>query len=129
NKDGLITTNFLANKQENGITLVETYKTLIGGTNASARNIISGNNSGIHAEGSDQNIIKGNYIGVDSTGTVTGGFSAINTRGIYLNDSNQNPIGGTESGAGNLISGNVEGIELFGSENILVQGNLIGTNA
>ena len=51
-----------------------------------------------------------------------------NTRGIQLNNSSNNVIGGTTSATRNVISGNSNGIELSGNANV-VQGNFIGTNA
>ncbi|HEX4645055.1 MAG TPA: right-handed parallel beta-helix repeat-containing protein, partial [Verrucomicrobiae bacterium] len=73
------------------------------------------------------NIIQGNYIGTDLTGT-----SALpNGMGIQIeNDSPNNFIGGTNSGNGNLISGNSsQGIVLNQSSGNLIEGNFIGTDA
>jgi titin len=108
---------------------------LIGGTITEARNIISGINSSaadpaVNVLG-DQNQVQGNYIGTDVTGTVALGNQ---TQGIALGDplfggGNDNLIGGTDRGAGNLVSGNgMDGIAIYGSRNI-VQGNLVGTDA
>jgi streptogramin lyase len=85
--------------------------------------------SGIQLENNGGDIIQGNYIGTDVTGTATlGNWSA----GIDLRGSN-NTIGGTTTGARNLISGNGNillnhGINISGIAN-LVEGNYIGTNA
>jgi hypothetical protein len=96
----------------------------IGGTSAAARNVISGNqNSGIDLAGSNGNLIQGNYIGTDVTGTVALG----NQAGVTV-AGNNNTIGGSDPGAGNLISGNrVDGIDVAGTGNV-IQGNLIGTD-
>jgi len=52
-----------------------------------------------------------------------------NEAGVYIAGGSSNFIGGTASGAGNLISGNTgEGIIIEGDDN-RVQGNLIGTDA
>jgi photosystem II stability/assembly factor-like uncharacterized protein len=99
----------------------------IGGTTASARNIISGNNSsGISISGSTAtgNMVQGNYIGTDVTGAAALG----NGLGVGVFGSN-NTIGGTAAGAGNLISGNQLGMETNSGTGNLIQGNLIGTNA
>jgi hypothetical protein len=50
---------------------------------------------------------------------------------LVQNGASNTSIGGTATGAGNLISGNNEGIELTGSATTLntIQGNLIGLNA
>jgi hypothetical protein len=91
---------------------------LIGGTTATARNIISGNSYGIQGSGTGIQI-QGNYIGTDVTGTrAIGNSQGINVGGTCT-------VGGTFSGTGNLISGNQTGI--YGDE--LVEGNLIGTDA
>ena len=91
---------------------------------------------GIRIAGASGNLVRGNYIGTDVTGTV-----GLPNRfwGIELTDAPGNTIGGTEPGAGNLISGNgfnEEGELLGGGIRIqfespgnLVQGNLIGTDA
>src|SRR5262249_50967617 len=99
----------------------------IGGTNPGERNIISGNtNSGIGV--GDLSTILGNYIGLSADGTI----AIPNGVGISMNGSN-NTVGGTASGARNIISGNGGGISITGSTNNSskgnrVIGNYIGTN-
>ncbi len=100
----------------------------IGGLTSGERNIISGNNStGIYlATGTGDTRIRGNYIGVDATGTTDLGNTG---DGINAGTSDI-IIGGTSSGARNVISGNQEGIELAsGATTALVQGNYIGLSA
>ena len=101
----------------------------IGGTVAAARNLISGNNErGIWLINQDanDNKVQGNYIGTD----VTGAVRIAQSNGVQTGGNSNNIIGGTEPGAGNLISGHgSNGIELGGFGGQLVQGNLIGTNA
>lgn len=104
--------------------------TVIGGTTAAARNVISGNTSGIYDEssiigvGSNNNTISGNYIGVDVTGSTAIGntFYGVSTssRGAV--------IGGSAPGAGNVIaaSGTIANVQIA-SRDIVVQGNWIGT--
>ena len=105
----------------------------IGGTNANARNVISGNAQyGIWMSDANTvgNVILGNYIGTDASGSVAvpnqnGGF------GMFYN-SVGHVIGGTSANARNVISGNGNaGIWLAGSgvSNNLVQGNFLGLNA
>ncbi len=104
----------------------------IGGTSASARNVISGNNTnGLEIAGNPAPnvLVAGNYIGVDVTGAAPLGNG---NQGINL-DSNNVTIGGSAPGAGNVISAN-GGIGLVlgssaGSMVAIVQGNLIGTDA
>jgi hypothetical protein len=77
-------------------------------------------------------VIKGNFIGSDVSGT---GAIPNTSNGIYVHDDmggSQSPepftIGGTEPGAGNLISGNAgPGVLLKQADQITVYGNSIGT--
>lgn len=105
---------------------------LIGGSNPSARNVISGNGSGIiigatPLDSSDNNRIQGNLIGTDVTGKKKLG----NTNdGIRLNGSN-NLIGGTLPTERNIISGNGKSgilISSISSGSTSVMGNYIGTD-
>jgi hypothetical protein len=104
----------------------------IGGTSAAARNIISGNHFlGVQVADTNtaNNVVEGNYIGTDPTGTsaVANGSDGV----LVNNGATNNTIGGTASGAGNLISANLaHGVQVAdsGTSGNLVQGNLIGTN-
>ncbi len=102
----------------------------IGGTASGSANVISGNNSiGVYITGSGTsgNVVLGNLIGTDITGTA----ALPNFDGVYVNDAAANTIGGSASGAGNLISGNTSiGVVLYGtsSSGNVVLGNLIGTD-
>jgi titin len=71
--------------------------------------------------------MQGNRIGVDPTGTVALS-NAFN--GITIAGASSNLIGGTVSGAGNVISGNLgDGVFLYGGAmGNLIQGNFIGTD-
>ncbi|MCD6578845.1 hypothetical protein J7L48_05170, partial [bacterium] len=105
--------------------------TIIGGTIAGARNIISGNNGGIniYGTGTDNNQIRGNYIGTDVSGTADLGNS---NYGVYITGNPKfNMVGGTMAGSGNVISGNDEGIIIRGTNSMdnQVFGNYIGTAA
>jgi hypothetical protein len=96
----------------------------IGGTVAGAGNLISGNTGrGIALEGSGSNVVQGNFVGTDVTGTKALGNSDY---GISTTSDN-NLIGGTVSGARNLVSGNVYGVSIQGTSNHL-EGNYIGTD-
>src|SRR5439155_9607678 len=102
----------------------------VGGTIASARNVISGNTSsgGVTIGGSaaSGNTVQGNYIGLNAAGTA----AIANRGGVSVIGAPANTIGGTAAGAGNVISGNqFEGVFVFGpNANAVIQGNLIGTN-
>jgi titin len=116
----------------------------IGGRTTAARNIISGAlpatsgpyvyGDGIFMIGNDQlAVIQGNFIGTDVTGRKALG----NTNWGIASQSNHDLIGGTDAGAGNLISGNADnfvsnsgghgGILSQGGE-IVCEGNFIGTD-
>jgi hypothetical protein len=115
---------------DEGIHIDNAANNIIGGTTASARNIISANEvDGVQITGSSStgNLVEGNYVGTDITGTQKFGNHA-NGVGVDTN-STGDTIGGTATGAGNVISGNqMSGIVLF-SVSSLIEGNLIGTNA
>ncbi len=103
----------------------------IGGTTAVARNIISGNNNnGVAIGGSvgTGNVLQGNYIGTDVNGSADLG----NTQaGVFIyNTGANNTIGGTSTGARNIISGNdIYGVQInINSTSNTVQGNYIGTD-
>ena len=80
----------------------------IGGTNAGARDVISGNTGsgvviGTYGTGNTQgSVVEGDYIGTSVTGDVSLG----NELGIYIGETANNTIGGTDYGAGNVIAGN-----------------------
>jgi len=98
---------------------------LIGGANAPARNIISGNSgSGVYLNGGGAigNVVAGNYIGLNLAGNAA--VSNV-VAGVYVNGCTSNTIGG-----GNVISGNgATGIYLTNASWNVVQGNFIGTDA
>jgi hypothetical protein len=97
----------------------------IGGSASGARNIISGNSTdGVNVLGNDNQVL-GNFIGTNAGGTAA---VANLHNGIYVQGGTGNTIGGTASGAGNLISDNSsDGLLIAGSSN-LVLGNTIGAN-
>jgi titin len=102
----------------------------IGGNTAADRNVISGNDQMgvlISDSGTDNNVVIGNYIGTDADGTADLGNLVSGVR-IVLGADN-NTIGGTAAGEGNVISGNnYNGIHIVdnGTSGIIVQGNYIG---
>lgn len=102
--------------------VIDSSNNTIGGTTAAARNVIMrANFSGVMIYGSN-NVIQGNYIGTDATGTLNQG----NSIGVDIYGSD-NVIGGTAAGAGNVISGNYEGI-LSRSDGNVIERNRIGTD-
>jgi titin len=103
---------------------------LVGGNTPAARNVISGNAlDGVFITNSPQNIIAGNFIGVDITGT-----NALRNQanGVEMSGSgaSANVVGGEATGAGNVVSGNADGVRMvYGATGNLVRGNYIGTDA
>jgi hypothetical protein len=110
-----------------GVQLQVGHDSVIGGTTARARNLISGTATGISIERSDRVVVQGNWIGTNAAGTA----AIPNTDGVAVGDccgsSNENRIGGTAAGAANVISGNTTGIRIFSGDRNKVLGNLIGT--
>ena len=118
----------------NGISVFGSANNTVGGTTASAGNVISGNSAyGIsfgtsNGVGASGNIVQGNYIGTDITGTQNLGNSI---DGIQVFQSQDNTIGGRIPGARNIISGNNgSGVNINSNAmGNLVLGNFLGTNA
>ncbi|MDQ3379964.1 MAG: right-handed parallel beta-helix repeat-containing protein [Actinomycetota bacterium] len=111
----------------------------VGGAAPGAGNVISGNNNvGIIVNGASNNTIQGNRIGTNAAGTAAvpngpGGIQLLGGSAPF--GANGNTIGGTASGAGNLISGNTGPGILLNSSGAspsvtgnTIQGNLIGTD-
>jgi parallel beta-helix repeat protein len=131
-----ITGNSILSNQFAGIEVDGSIQ--IGGTEMGAGNVISGNNlvggfGGIYLLNSGSlgpTKIEGNYIGTNANGTSALGNNGRN--GIEI-ASNNNIIGGSQPGAGNVISGNSIGIQIGGSttatvQNNTIQGNFIGVD-
>ncbi len=110
----------------------------IGGTAAGEGNLISGNNFGgveLFTSASD-NLVTGNDIGVNAAGTgalgnaVYGVSIVSNGQGEGADTTDNNSIGGTAPGAGNVIANNSKGVVVtgFGSTGDSILGNLIHNN-
>jgi hypothetical protein len=117
---------------------VEAPNVTVGGLTTGARNIISGNTTGngygiwLNGNTASNATIQGNYIGTNVDGTA----SIANNVGIEVLNAPNAKIGGTASGARNLVSGNSVGpasigvhINGIGATGAQIQGNYIGTNA
>ena len=104
---------------------------VIGGTVASARNVVSGNSTYgavVAHDGTSGNLIQGNYFGLGASGV-----SAVpNYYGILISaGATNNTLGGSAAGAGNFVSGNsYRGVFLSdpGTSGNFVLGNFIGTD-
>lgn len=129
-----------------GILILGASNNTIGGVQANARNILSGNaktpppllpptlSGGIAIAdfsafrlsfvGASGNLVQGNVIGTDRRGEVPLPNGAA---GAAILRANGNTIGGTVPAARNIISGNSTfGIALLGGARNLVQGNVVG---
>jgi len=102
----------------------------VGGATAAERNVISGNDAlGILFEdtGAGGNKVMGNYIGTDASGTKDLGNAS---HGVAIDDVPNNTIGGTTTGARNVISGNNgNGVSILGNDGNKIMGNYVGTDA
>jgi hypothetical protein len=111
----------------NGIVIASGTGNTIGGTTAAARNVIGGNTaSGMLVQGNN-NTIQGDYVGLDAAGAPNPNGTGIKVSGTAFG----NTIGGSASGAGNVISSNTGvGVDLastFGrNAPNRVLGNIIG---
>jgi trimeric autotransporter adhesin len=119
-----------------GIEIRLSSNTIIGGTTAIQRNIVSSNGNSnrdniLVNDSADGTVIQGNYVGLNYNGT--GAYSGVGRNGITVSGATNTLIGGTAVGAGNVISGNTnaiadaDGIYVNnGSDRTTIQGNLIG---
>jgi len=116
-----------------GIFISAANNNKVGGSMPGERNVISGNERFgiILIDDASNNEVKGNYIGTNADGTAP----LPNATGIHILGGQNNIIGGAEAGEGNLISGNNEGILLYGpiinnithfSDGNKILGNIIG---
>lgn len=106
---------------------VESASAQIGGLNAADRNLISGNTDSGAYPRTDW-VLQGNYIGVDATGLTAMGNSTIGASGgLSVDECSGTIIGGSDTGAANVISGNLShGIAPHQADDIIIQGNYIG---
>jgi parallel beta-helix repeat protein len=117
---------------ENGIAINNSSGNQIGGIATGSGNIVSGNGaSGIYIKdpAASNNVVLGNLIGLGSDGIR---IIRNDADGITIQNGPRNTIGGAETGARNVISGNAQaGVYITGtsSTNNTVSGNYIGTTA
>ena len=82
---------------------------------------------GVYIQNTHNAVVQGNLIGLDGAGTGVLG----NATGVWLSNAANNLIGGTTAATRNIISGNGNGVVVFGGATTtgnLVQGNFIGTD-
>ncbi len=129
--------NALANEKSGVFIGNGASRNIIGGTNAPARNILSGNSEYgvIITSNTTANVVLGNYIGTDTSGS-----NAVpnNIGGVFLAaGATGNLIGGATADARNVISGNTNGpyydygvlVVGSGSSGNVIEGNYIGLGA
>ena len=107
-----------------GVFELSGHDTVVGGTTAAERNVISGNGGGgVNSVQSARTHVMGNFIGLDSTGATevsNGSF------GVSLDQGADGVVGGSAAGLRNVISGNTgDGVRLNGTSHN-VRGNYIG---
>lgn len=93
-----------------------------------AGNVISGNaGGGLHADlfGLAGFVVRGNRIGTNAAGTAV---IPNGVNGISLSGGSDHVVGGAVAGQGNLVSGNVRGIDIDNAARVRIEGNLIGTD-
>ena len=100
---------------------------VIGGWTPADRNVVGGFHTGLSffPGTADHNTVVGNYIGLDSTGSLPRGNVF---EGIKVQAAGGIQIGGTSTGAGNVIGGNQTGVSLLSSLGTVIQGNIIGAD-
>ena len=101
-----------------GIEIGGSFRNIIGGTTPAARNVIGGNSDGINLNtGSQNTLIQGNFIGVgvDGVTPIINRLHGIALRGNGGLGVQNNEIGGTSAGAGNIIANSgLSGVAVFG---------------
>ncbi len=112
-----------------GVYITQAPSNRIGGAVSGAGNVISGNDYGIYLQGTAvvNTVIQGNTIGLNAAGTAARGNLY---GGVYVEDGSRCRIGGTNTEARNVVSGNQgTGINIpspYGGH--VIEGNYIGTD-
>ncbi len=118
-----------------GVAISGAANNRIGGTASGASNLISGNiGNGVRLEvsGTTGNLVQSNFIGTDVTGTQALGNGSDGLDSAVLIDAgaNNNTIGGTVAGTGNVIAADsLNGVRIRNANGNIVQGNYIGTDS
>lgn len=131
---GTDATGTSAKPNQNAIAVGDSSDVTIGAVTPAARNIISGNAAGGAAGGisitNSSATIQGNFIGVDASGSA----ALPNDAGVAIDCfHSETLVGGAGPGAGNVISGNSDGILTYAGANAKhpteIVGNRIGVAA
>jgi titin len=110
-----------------GVVIDNAPSNTIGGADSISRNVVTGLSRGVYLTGAltTSNEVLGNLIGTDVSGTADLGSYA----GVRISEgASKNTIGGPIEGAGNVISGNTVGVQVWSGPNNKLLGNLIGTD-
>ena len=101
----------------------------IGGVSANDKNVISANHTGVYINAqATGNRIYGNYIGTDKAGDEALGNHP--GAGVAIQDSDTNQVGSDAADEGNVISGNANGILLYGgASGNSIDGNTVGATS
>jgi len=104
------------------------HDNLVGLTRADANVIGASGADGVRLEGAGTrgNLVQGNFVGTDRLGRAGLGNQGCGVR--LSSGAAENQVGGTGSGRGNIIGGNVEGgVCLDGAPGNTISGNHVGT--
>jgi Thrombospondin type 3 repeat len=94
---------------QHGVFIDGAPNNIVGGTSASARNVISGNNAtGVTIQGATGNVVRGNRIGTNAAGSGALGNTSDGVR--VGGNASTSSIGGAATGAGNTIAFNGAGV-------------------
>ena len=127
-----------------GVMIHNAITNTIGGPTAGERNVISANGfNGVLIWASDNkpangNKVQGNYLGTDNTGKIidpngtpgSGDEFGNYMSGVTIDSASGNTIGGQETGARNVIGGNLFGVIIFGenAKQNIIENNAIGVD-
>lgn len=112
-----------------GISIFQSHGNVVGGSSPGEGNVVGGLWRGIWVSQSDRNVIAGNILGLAADGSTLVPFEG---QCMALDfGSEDNLIGGTAAGAGNVFAGGTIGVAFWYPETIdnTVQGNYFGLNA
>ena len=85
-----------------GVSIENASGVLVGGNDATARNVISGNaDEGVYISGGTGNVVQGNYVGTNAAGSADLGNGGLGVFGIRL-ARGAREVFGVESDAGNI---------------------------
>lgn len=126
--DANIGTNYIGNgtnSNAHGLRIsLGSTRTLVGGTEPGAGNVIVGMPAAVMIDQSPSNTVQGNFIGLTVSGT---SMFQQTPNGVEISPGSWNQIGGTAPGAGNVIFGSAVAvvIDTTNSHHNTVQGNII----